>query len=53
VKRRVAVGSLFGIGLLSGKANPRGMTGIVLSWVITLPCAALIGASAYAVIRHL
>jgi PiT family inorganic phosphate transporter len=48
----VAVGSLFGIGLLSGKANPKVMTGIVLSWVITLPCAALLAALAYVVITH-
>ena len=43
----VAVGSLFGIGLTTGKANPRVMMGIVLSWIITLPCAAAISAAAY------
>lgn len=43
----VAVGSLFGIGLTTGKANPKVMMGIVLSWIITLPCAALISATAY------
>ncbi len=46
----VAVGSLFGIGLTTGKANPKVMMGIVLSWIITLPCAALIGALAYLII---
>jgi inorganic phosphate transporter, PiT family len=46
----VAVGSLFGIGLTTGKANPKVMTGIVLSWIITLPCAALLGSGAYWII---
>jgi PiT family inorganic phosphate transporter len=43
----VAVGSLFGIGLTTGQAKPKVMLGIVLSWVITLPCAAMISAAAY------
>lgn len=43
----VAVGSLFGIGLTTGKANPKVMVGIVLSWIITLPCAAVLAAAAY------
>jgi len=43
----VAVGSLFGIGLTTGKANPRVMMGIVLSWIITLPCAATLSAACY------
>ena len=46
----VAVGSLFGIGLTTGKANPRVMMGIVLSWIITLPCAATLSAACYWVI---
>ena len=49
---QVSVGSLFGIGLLTGQANLKTVTGIVLSWLITLPCAALIGGVAYAGIRH-
>lgn len=48
----VAVGSLFGIGLTTGKANPKVMMGIVLSWIITLPCAALLGAALYLVLKH-
>jgi PiT family inorganic phosphate transporter len=48
----VAVGSLFGIGLTSGKANPKVMMGIVLSWIITLPCAAAISAAVYWVITR-
>lgn len=35
----VSVGSLFGIGVSNGHAN-KGMTGsILLSWILTLPCA--------------
>lgn len=48
----VAVGSLFGIGLTTGKANPKVMMGIVLSWIITLPCAALIGALLYFILKR-
>jgi PiT family inorganic phosphate transporter len=43
----VAVGSLFGIGLTTGQANPGVMFKIALSWIITLPCAALIGSCVY------
>lgn len=49
----VSVGALFGIGLTTGQANPRVMTNIVLSWIVTLPCAALIAGAAYSVLRHL
>lgn len=48
----VSVGALFGIGLTTRQANSRVMLGIVLSWVITLPCAAAIAAGAYAVLRQ-
>jgi len=43
----VSVGSLFGIGLTTGKANPRAISAIVFSWLITLPCAAILGGSIY------
>ena len=49
----VSVGALFGMGVVTGQANPRVMTNIVLSWLITLPCAAAIGGCAYALLRHL
>jgi PiT family inorganic phosphate transporter len=49
----VSVGALFGIGLTTGQANPRVMFNIVLSWLVSLPCAALISAGAYALLRHL
>ncbi|HEY1582980.1 MAG TPA: anion permease [Chthoniobacterales bacterium] len=48
----VAVGSLFGIGLTTGKANPKVMIGIVLSWIITLPCAAILGGMVYLALLH-
>jgi inorganic phosphate transporter, PiT family len=48
----VSVGSLFGIGLTTGKANSRVMFNIALSWIITLPCAACIGAVVYSVLKQ-
>lgn len=44
---QVSVGSLFGIGLLTGQANFKTVTGVLLSWFITLPCAALMGGLVY------
>ncbi|MGZ5581421.1 MAG: anion permease [Methylobacter sp.] len=46
----VSVGSLFGIGLCSGKADSAVIGSIALSWLLTLPCAALCSAFIYAVI---
>jgi PiT family inorganic phosphate transporter len=43
----VSVGSLFGIGLIARKANVNVVLGILLSWLLTLPCAALISAAVY------
>ncbi len=39
-----SVGSLFGIGLVTGKADVRVIRNILLSWLLTLPCAAALGA---------
>ena len=39
----VSVGSLFGIGLTSRQVDFRVVRNIVLSWLVTLPCAAVIG----------
>jgi len=47
----VSVGALFGIGLTTKKANNRMIASILLSWVLTLPCAALCAAGAYAVLK--
>jgi PiT family inorganic phosphate transporter len=49
----VTVGSLFGIGLTTGQANIKTVSGIVLSWIITLPCAALVAGLAYFIISKL
>ncbi len=49
----VSVGSLFGIGLGTKQSNPRLMRNIALSWIITLPCAALLSAGSYALLRQL
>lgn len=45
----VSVGALFGIGLSTGQANVTTVRNVVLSWVITLPCAAALAAIAYRV----
>ena len=49
----VSVGSLFGIGLTTGKANPRIMSAIALSWFVTLPCAAVAAGTFYWLATHL
>jgi len=43
----VALGSLFGIGLITGKANWRVVSEILLSWLLTLPVAALASAGIF------
>lgn len=48
----VSVGSLFGIGITTGKANVRVMSAIALSWLITLPCAAILSGVLYWGVRH-
>jgi PiT family inorganic phosphate transporter len=42
----VSVGSLTGIGLTTRQAHWKAVGGIVLSWLVTLPCAALLAALA-------
>jgi PiT family inorganic phosphate transporter len=48
----VSVGSLFGIGLTTGQANVKTVLGIVLSWIVTLPVAALLAGVAYAIVHQ-
>ncbi len=43
----VSVGSLFGIGLASKRLNTGIMLEIILSWIVTLPIAAIVSAGAY------
>ncbi|MEW6305303.1 MAG: inorganic phosphate transporter [Verrucomicrobiota bacterium] len=49
----VSVGALFGIGLTTQQANHRVVGQILLSWVLTLPCAALLAALAYLLLKSL
>ena len=43
----VSVGSIFGIGMVSGNKNAAVIRSILLSWLITLPAAMLFSASIY------
>ncbi|MEQ1850838.1 MAG: inorganic phosphate transporter [Chthoniobacteraceae bacterium] len=43
----VSVGALAGIGAITRQANPRALSGIALAWLLTLPCAAALSATAY------
>ena len=43
----VSCGSLFGIGLVTKQANMRVIRDILMSWVLTLPVAAVLGACIY------
>jgi PiT family inorganic phosphate transporter len=46
----VSVGSLFGIGLVTGKANTGVIASIALSWLLTLPCAAVSAMAIYFIV---
>ena len=48
----VSVGALLGIGITTQQAKWRMVGQILLSWVITLPCAALLAALAYGLARQ-
>jgi len=43
----VSVGSIFGIGAITRQANVKVVSEILLSWVLTLPIAAILSAFAY------
>lgn len=47
----VSVGSLLGIGIATRQAKWRSVGQIILSWIITLPCAAAIAAGVYLMVR--
>ncbi|QLE43881.1 inorganic phosphate transporter [Nostoc sp. C052] len=47
----VSVGSIFGVGLISKKANRRVFSQILLSWVLTLPIAAIISGIIYRLLQ--
>jgi PiT family inorganic phosphate transporter len=43
----VSVGALFGIGVTTRQADFRVVSGVLLSWLLTLPCAAIFAGAAY------
>lgn len=49
----VSVGSLFGIGTITKKANMKVISEILLSWLLTLPVAAIISALIYLLLTQL
>ena len=48
----VSVGALFGIGVTTRQADYHVVSGILLSWLLTLPCAAVISGAAYWLLTH-
>ena len=49
----VSVGSLLGMGVVTRQAKWRTVGEIVLAWVSTVPCGALLAAIAYALVSHI
>lgn len=47
----VSVGSLLGMGIVTRQAKWKPVLGVLASWVVTLPCAAILSALAYLVVR--
>ncbi|WP_373525514.1 anion permease [Nostoc sp.] len=47
----VSVGSIFGVGLISKKANICVFYQILLSWILTLPTAAILGGISYRLLQ--
>lgn len=47
----VSVGSLLGMGIVTRQAKWEPVIGILLSWLVTLPCAAALAALAYFIFR--
>ena len=47
----VSVGALLGIGVTTRQAHWKSVAGVILSWLVTLPCAALLAALAYWAVR--
>lgn len=46
----ISVGSLFGIGLITGRINTRTVLEILLSWITTLPVAVIFSGGTYWII---
>lgn len=49
----VSVGAITGVGIVNGSARKEVLSGILLSWVLTLPIAAVISAATYISYRTL
>ena len=47
----VSVGALLGIGITTAQVKWKPVLNVVLSWIVTLPCAAALSAIAYLVLR--
>jgi len=47
----VSVGSLLGMGVVTGQAKWKPVMGVLASWVVTLPCAAVLAAAFYWIMR--
>jgi PiT family inorganic phosphate transporter len=47
----VSVGSLLGMGVVTGQTKWKPVLGVLAAWVITLPCAAILAALAYWLVR--
>jgi len=43
----VSVGSLLGMGIVTRQTKWKPVLGVLASWVVTLPCAALLSGAAY------
>ncbi len=48
----VSVGSIFGVGVISRTANSKVFIQILLSWILTLPIAAILSVAIYAIAYH-
>ena len=47
----VSVGSLLGLGIVTRQVKWKPVVGVLLSWVVTLPCAAALSALAFTILR--
>ncbi|MBV1922407.1 MAG: inorganic phosphate transporter, partial [Flavobacteriaceae bacterium] len=47
----VSVGSIFGIGTATKKGDPKMITKIIVSWILTLPIAAIISATCFYILN--
>ncbi len=47
----VSVGSLLGMGIVTGQTKWKPVLGVLASWVVTLPCAALLSGVAYRLVQ--